>query len=63
MKMKNRGIVGVILILLGFLLVLHHLLSYERFFDLQDIFNHEFFEAILFTAGLVILASSRYHGE
>lgn len=39
----------------GVLLVSHHLLFWQRPFDLVDKLHHEFFEAIFFTAGLTLL--------
>lgn len=56
-EMKHR-ILGSIFLLLGLLMLFHHFYITGRFFDLADILNHEFFEAILFTAGIVLLVSS-----
>ncbi|MCZ2808725.1 MAG: hypothetical protein O2V44_05165 [Candidatus Bathyarchaeota archaeon] len=57
---KTKGaILGFVFVLVGLLIVLHHLLISGRFFDLGDILHHEFFEAILFTAGLVLLITAR----
>ena len=56
---KTKGaILGFVFVLLGLLIVLHHLIISGRFFDLVDILHHEFFEAILFTAGIVLLLTS-----
>jgi len=40
------------------LIVVHHIIISGRVFDLADILHHEFFEAIFFTAGLVLLLTS-----
>jgi hypothetical protein len=57
---KTKGaILGFVFVLVGLLILLHHLLISGRFFDLGDILHHEFFEAILFTAGLVLLITAR----
>jgi hypothetical protein len=57
---KTKGaILGFVFVLLGLLIVLHHLLVTGRFFDLGDVLHHEFFEAIFFTAGLVLLLTAR----
>jgi len=57
---KTKGaILGFVFVLLGLLIVLHHLLVSGRFFDLGDVLHHEFFEAIFFTAGLVLLLTAR----
>ena len=61
MKKTEVTIVGFVFILLGFLTVIHHLLISGRLFDLGDIFYHEFFEAILFTAGIVLLLTARFN--
>jgi hypothetical protein len=49
---------GIIFILLGLLLILHHVIITGRPFDIEDIFHHEFFEAILFTAGITMLITA-----
>jgi len=59
---KTKGaILGFVFVLLGLLMVLHHLLVSGRFFDLGDMLHHEFFEAILFTAGIVLLLTTRFN--
>ena len=57
MQKINRVIAGAVLVLLGMLGVLHHLLTSGRLFNLSDILHHEFFEAIFFTAGIVLLVT------
>jgi hypothetical protein len=59
MEKTNVRTVGFVFVLLGLLIVLHHLLVSGRFFDLGDVLHHEFFEAIFFTAGLVLLLTAR----
>jgi hypothetical protein len=49
---------GIFLIIIGTLMVLHHVCTSQRLFDIKDILHHEFFEAILFTAGITLLISS-----
>jgi len=61
-KMKSR-ILAAILIQWGLLILLHHLYLTGRFFDPKDVFHHEFFEAIFFTAGIVLLLSSWFLRE
>jgi len=59
---KTKGaILGFVFVLLGLLMVLHHLLVSGRFFDFGDMLHHEFFEAILFTAGIVLLLTTRFN--
>jgi len=58
MEKTNARTLGFVFVLLGLLGVLHHLLVSGRFFDLGDVLHHEFFEAIFFTAGLVLLLTS-----
>ncbi len=56
---KTKGaILGFVFVLLGLLMVLHHLIISGRLFDVGDILHHEFFEAILLTAGIVLLLTS-----
>jgi hypothetical protein len=55
MKLTKSRIFGIAFVFLGVLILLHHFLISGRFFDLRDILHHEFFEAIFFTAGLVLL--------
>jgi hypothetical protein len=60
---KTTRVLGFILVLLGLLIVLHHFIISGRFFDLNDILHHEFFEAIFLTAGLVLLLTSKLNLE
>jgi len=59
MEKTNVRTVGFVFVLVGLLIVLHHFLVSGRFFDLGDVLHHEFFEAIFFTAGLVLLLTAR----
>jgi len=59
MQKTNARTLGFGFVLVGLLILLHHLLISGRFFDLGDILHHEFFEAIFFTAGLVLLLTAR----
>jgi len=52
---------GILLIIIGTLMVLHHVCSWQRLLDLEDILHHEFFEAIFFTAGITLLISKHYN--
>jgi len=63
MKKITSRILGFVLVLLGFLVVIHHLLVSGRLYDLGDIFHHEFFEAIFFTAGIVLLLTTLFKGK
>lgn len=57
--MKTKTAVGIVLILAGLLIILHHIVMWDRPFDIEDILHHEFFEAIFLTAGITILITSR----
>jgi hypothetical protein len=59
MQKTNARTLGFVFVLVGLVILLHHLLISGRFFDLGDILHHEFFEAIFFTAGLVLLLTAR----
>ena len=59
MEKINGRTLGFVFVLVGLLILLHHRLISGRFFDLGDILHHEFFEAIFFTAGLVLLLTAR----
>jgi len=54
-KIDARTATGLVFVVVGLLIVIHHFIICGRFFDLADILHHEFFEAIFFTAGLVLL--------
>jgi len=60
--MKQR-ILAIGLILLGILIILHHLYLTGRIVDLNDILHHEFFEGVFFTTGLVLLLCSYFRGK
>jgi uncharacterized membrane protein YidH (DUF202 family) len=49
---------GILLIIIGTLIILHHVCTWQRLFDMEDILHHEFFEAIFFTAGMTLLISN-----
>lgn len=55
--MKTKTL-GVIFTLVGLLIILHHFVISGRPFDIEDMLHHEFFEAILFTAGITMLITS-----
>jgi len=59
MEKINARILGFVFVLVGLLIVLHHLIVSGRIIDLGDILHHEFFEAVFFTAGLVLLLTAR----
>jgi hypothetical protein len=59
MQRINARTLGFVFVLVGLVILLHHLLISGRFFDLGDILHHEFFEAIFFTVGLVLLLTAR----
>ena len=61
MKKTTSRILGFVLVLLGFLGVIHHLLVSGRLYDLGDMLHHEFFEAIFFTAGIVLLLTTLFN--
>jgi len=58
MEKLNARTLGFVFILVGLLIVFHHFLVSGRVFDLGDMLHHEFFEAIFFTAGLVLVLTS-----
>lgn len=57
--MDKAYALSLFLIALGVLLVAHHLVFWQRPFDVADMMHHEFFEAIFFTAGLTLLIAGR----
>ena len=58
MKKTESLIVGSACVLLAVLGVVHQFLITGKLFDLRDILHHEFFEAIFFTAGIVLLLTA-----
>ena len=61
MKKPEVAIVGLVFVVLGFLMFIHHFLVSGRFFDLGDILHHEFFEGILFTSGIVLVLVTLFY--
>ena len=59
--MNKTERIGVLLIIIGTLMVLHHIYLSQRPFDIEDILHHEFFEAISLTAGITLLISNHYN--
>ncbi|MEM3727737.1 MAG: hypothetical protein QXF75_00875 [Candidatus Bathyarchaeia archaeon] len=53
--MDKTEAIGAFLIAVGLLLIIHHIIFWQRPFDLADMLHHEFFEAIFFTAGITLL--------
>ncbi|MEM3153226.1 MAG: hypothetical protein QXU45_04160 [Candidatus Bathyarchaeia archaeon] len=53
--MDKTEAIGTFLIAVGLLLIIHHIIFWQRPFDLADMLHHEFFEAIFFTAGITLL--------
>jgi hypothetical protein len=58
--MKTKTL-GVIFILVGLLIIVHHYAISGRPFDIEDMLHHEFFEAILLTAGITTLITSHHN--
>ncbi|PVX24160.1 MAG: hypothetical protein CW691_08435 [Candidatus Bathyarchaeum sp.] len=59
---KNESIIlGCVFVLLGGLSVIHHFIISGRLFDVKDVLHHEFFEAIFFTAGIVLLLNNTFN--
>jgi len=58
--MEKKQYIGIILVLTGLLIMLHHFIFWERIADLEDILHHEFFEAVLLTAGITLLISNHF---
>jgi hypothetical protein len=59
--MEKVETISVTLIIIGLLILLHHCIFWRRIVDLKDMLHHEFFEAILFTAGITLLISNHYN--
>ncbi|MEM3769607.1 MAG: hypothetical protein QXG76_00280 [Candidatus Bathyarchaeia archaeon] len=53
--MAKTETIGAFLIAIGLLLIIHHIIFWQRPFDLADMLHHEFFEAVFFTAGVTLL--------
>ena len=56
--MDKTEVIGAFLIAIGLLLVIHHIIFWQRPFDVADMLHHEFFEAIFFTAGITLLITA-----
>jgi hypothetical protein len=59
MHKNPEFIAGAVFVLVGVLIVVHHVVICGRLFDLRDMLHHEFFWAIAFTAGIVLLITSK----
>jgi len=59
--MEKAKVIGVTLIVIGLLIILHHYVLWQRIADSNDIMHHEFFEAVLLTAGITLLISTHYN--
>jgi hypothetical protein len=59
--MEKVETISVTLIIIGLLILLHHCIFWRRIADLKDMLHHEFFEAILFTAGITLLISNHHN--
>jgi hypothetical protein len=59
--MEKTETIGIALITTGLLILLHHYIFWQRIADLEDILHHEFFEAVLLTAGITLLISNHYN--
>ena len=58
MEKSDARNLGFVFVLAGLLMIVHHIIVSGRVFDLADVLHHEFFEAILLTAGVVLLLVS-----
>mgnify|MGYP001043727838 FL=1 len=56
--MEKTNLVAIAFIIIGLIMILHHYISCQRIVDINDIANHEFFEAIFLTAGATLLIST-----
>jgi len=52
--MKTKTL-GTAIVAVGLLIILHHLIVAGGLFDIADMWHHEFFGVILFTAGITML--------
>ncbi len=59
--MEKTEIIGITLITIGLFIVLHHLILWQKIADLKDMLHYEPFEAVLLTAGITLLISTRYN--
>jgi hypothetical protein len=59
--MEKTENISITLIIVGLLILLHHYIISQKIADLNDILHHEFFEAILLTAGVTLLISNHYN--
>jgi len=55
--MKTKTL-GIIFIVIGWVVILHHIIISGKPLDLEDMLHHEFFEAILLTAGITMLITA-----
>jgi hypothetical protein len=57
--MKKVLLLGISLLIIAFLISIHHFVIAGRFFDMEDIMHHEFLLALFGGVGLGIIIGAR----
>jgi len=55
--MKPTTVIAFLFVSVGILILIHHLVTTGRIFDVNDVLHHEFFAGITVAFGLGMLAS------
>lgn len=50
--MKGNNLATLISLTIGILILLHHLVSTSRLFDVEDVLHHEFFAGVFIAFGI-----------
>ena len=61
--MKGEALVSGVSIALGILVLLHHMLSTGRLFDVEDILHHEFFVGVFNAFGIGVFLFGTKRGQ
>jgi hypothetical protein len=56
--MEKAKAIGVVLVIIGLIIILHHYILSRRIADINDMLHHEFFEAVFLTAGFTLLINA-----
>jgi predicted membrane protein len=50
--MKKNNLASLISIIVGILILIHHLIYTSRLFDMEDVLHHEFFAGVFIAFGV-----------
>lgn len=57
-EMEKAKAIGVVLVVIGLIIIMHHYVISRRIADINDMLHREFFEAVFLTADLALLINT-----